>query len=185
RLSLPLCVRCLARGREPVGCIRHPGFTAYPAWVYDEPASHVIRALKYDARPRVARSLGRELARAGAGLAVDLVVEVPLHPARHGSRVDNQAAELADAASEALGVPRGAGALRRVRATREQAGLDGEARRENVRGAFRATRPWGLRGRTVIVVDDVVTTGATLEACLEAVADVGARGVAVTAAWAQ
>jgi len=185
RLALPLCARCLSHEREPVGCGRHAGYAIHPAWVYDAGASHVVRALKYDARPHVARALGAELARAVSGVRADLVLEVPLHPARRRSRGYNQAAELADALSETIGVPRLPGILGRVRATREQAGLSGGARRANVRGAFHALRPGWLKGRNVLVVDDVVTTGATLEACLDAVASAGARAVAVTLAWAQ
>ncbi|MBI1799730.1 MAG: ComF family protein, partial [Candidatus Eisenbacteria bacterium] len=78
-----------------------------------------------------------------------------------------------------------AGALVRTRETRPQARLGAAARRENLRGAFRARTPAWLKGRRVLVVDDVMTTGATLEACLAALSDAGARASAVTLAWAQ
>jgi ComF family protein len=186
RLSFSLCARCLVRGREAAACVVHPLQTVWAAWVYDERAAIVIQTLKYGERPRLAETLGEELARAIPSASdADLVVEVPLHPARQRERGYNQAALLADALSATIGVPRLPAALERVRATRPQARLDARARRENVDGAFRARRPDWLSGRTVMVVDDVMTTGATLEACMEVLASAGARPLGVALAWAQ
>jgi ComF family protein len=114
-----------------------------------------------------------------------LVLEVPLHPARRRERGYNQAGLLADALSHACGTPRLEGVLARVRPTRPQARLGPGARRENVSGAFQVRRPDGLKGRNVLIVDDVMTTGSTLEACLEVLSDVGARATGVALAWAQ
>lgn len=186
RLSMPLCARCLARGRDPVGCQRHPGRTVWAAWVYDERAALVVYALKYGARPRLANALGAELARAvPAGPRRDLVLEVPLHPARRRERGYNQAACLADALAERIGSPRLERALVRRRATRPQALLDPAARRANVADAFEAPRPRRLEGREVLIVDDVLTTGATLDACLAVLERAGARAAGVVLAWAQ
>jgi ComF family protein len=141
----------------------------------------IIHAMKYDGRRSLAAMLGARMrAELSALLAdADLVVPVPLHPWRHISRGFNQAADLA----AALGPP-AVTALRRRRSTPPQAGLPAAQRHRNVRNAFaprwRASR---LHGRIVVLVDDVLTTGATLEACARIVRDCGAREVrAVTAA---
>jgi ComF family protein len=185
RFDTALCVRCLARGREGPGCRAHPGFAARAAWIYEERAARVVHALKYDQRPQLARALGRELARAvPSGPRVDLVIEVPLHPARRRERGYNQAAMLADALAEAIAAPRLAGALRRVRPTRAQARLDPAQRRRNVADAFRVERPAALEGRSILLVDDVLTTGATLESALATLAAAGADASGIVLAWA-
>jgi ComF family protein len=186
RLSLELCARCLARGREPAGCLAHPGFAVRPAWVYDERAELVVHALKYQGRVRLASALGGELARAvSPARGVQLVTEVPLHPARRRERGYNQSALLAERLADAIGAPWLPAALERVRPTRAQARLRPDERRRNMAGAFRVRRPGWLRERRIVIVDDVVTTGATLEACLAVLVEAGARPSAVTLAWAQ
>ncbi len=186
RLSFELCVRCLAAGREPVGCSRHAGYGAWAAWVYEERAAAIVHALKYQGRTALARLLGEAIAEAlPAGLRPDLVLEVPLHPARRRERGYNQAAVLADAVARSLGAPRLEGSLVRVRATREQARLGPHARRANLAGAFRVRDPEALAGRTLVIVDDVLTTGCTLEACLEPLRAAGAHATAAALAWAQ
>jgi len=187
RLQAPLCARCLAAGREPGGCRRHRAFPVFAAWVYDERAAAIVHALKYADRPALAAPLGGTLAAAlhGAWRRPDLVLEVPLHAARLRERGYNQAAHLADGLAESLGAPRIEAALRRTRATRPQARLGQSQRRANVAGAFEVTRARRLAGRRVLVVDDVMTTGATLEACLAALEGAGARAAGVTLAWAQ
>jgi ComF family protein len=185
RLETPLCARCLLAGREPAGCARHAGHRVFAPWLYDERAAAVVHALKYGARPALAAPLGGLLAASVPPVRrqPDLVLEVPLHPARERERGYNQAALLADALAEALGAPRWPGALARVRATRPQANLAEAARRANVSGAFAVVRPGALAGRHVLVVDDVMTTGATLAACLDALAAAGAKAAGVTLAW--
>lgn len=187
RLRVPLCARCLAAGREPSGCARHRAFAVHAAWLFDERAAAVVHALKYHDRPGLAAPLGAEMAAClpPAWRRPDLVAEVPLHPARLRERGYNQSAALADALADALGAPRLPGSLRRVRATRPQARLGPAARRANLAGAFAIERPAWLRGRRVLLVDDVVTTGATLDAALAALHDAGAVAAGATLAWAQ
>jgi ComF family protein len=186
RFSTALCVRCLAAGREAVGCLGHPGFVARAAWIYDESAALVVHALKYDERPHLAKALGEEMARTlPPGYRPDLVLEVPLHRTRRRERGYNQAAVLADSLAVAVAAPRLPGALVRVRPTQAQARLGPAGRRANLAGAFRVRRPAALEGRSVLIVDDVLTTGATLEACLVPLHAAGANASAVALAWAQ
>lgn len=186
RIAMALCARCLARGREPVGCIRHPGRTVWAAWLYDERATCVVHALKYEGRRKLARGLAPELARVVPPVPrADLVMAVPLHSARRRERGYNQAGLLAEALAGEIGVPLLEGEIERVRHTRPQARLDPLSRRANVAGAFRVKRQGWLEGRSILVVDDVVTTGATFEACLEALAHAGARPTGIALAWAQ
>ena len=186
RLSFELCVRCLAAEREPIGCVLHRGYGVWAAWLYDERAQILAHALKYGGRPGLARSLAIPLVEAlPPGVRPDVVVDVPLHAARRRERGYNQAAVLADAVAERLGAPRLLGALVRPRATREQARLGSRERRANLAGAVRVACPDVLEERKVLLVDDVVTSGATLEACLSALAGCGARATAAALAWAQ
>ena len=142
----------------------------------------IVHAFKYDGRRSLARPLGRLLREAGAGLlaGADAVVPVPLHPWKRVQRGFNQSADLA----RALELPVRF-VLRRTRPTRTQAGLTPGQRRRNVSGAFAlATWPWrssraDVGGRTLVLVDDVMTTGATLDACARVLKQAGAREVRV------
>jgi len=184
-LSSPLCARCLLAGRAPEGCHRHPAFRVFAPWQLDDHAAAIVHALKYGGRPGIARGLGAALAAAVpvSARATDLVLEVPLHPARERERGYNQAARLADALAAAIAAPRLAGALARTRRTRPQVSLGEQARRANVSGAFAVLDPGLLHGRRVLIVDDVMTTGATLEACLTQLAAAGAKAAGVALAW--
>jgi len=200
-LAPPLCLRCgdplpswrvlsveLARCPQ---CRRRPPVIdqGRSAGDYDGALRHIIHAFKYDKRRTLAARLGRMMADAGATLLhdADCVVPVPLHPWRHFSRGFNQAADLA----ATLGPPV-VSAVWRQRFTRPQTGLLAVARRRNVRDAFRIcpllTRrrvDTLVRDRIVVLVDDVKTTGATLDACARVLKDAGAREVrALTAARA-
>jgi ComF family protein len=138
-----------------------------------------IRRFKYNERPDLARPLGRMLriAARDAGLRADLVVPVPLHPRRLAERGYNQAALLAAHVAAELGAPLAARGLTRLRHTEQQAQLTRGDRLSNTAGAFRARAPDRVRGRAVVLVDDVATTGATLEACRAALLLAGAASV--------
>jgi len=145
------------------------------AGAYDGPVRTLVHALKYDGRRSLAPPLAALMRERGAEVLAGAaaVVPVPLHWRRRLGRGFNQAADLA----RHLGPPRVA-ALRRTRATPTQTGLHRDDRRRNVRAAFTATRAASaLRGHTVVLVDDVSTTGATLEACATALKAAGVREV--------
>jgi len=153
---------------------------------HDGALREIVHALKYEGRRSLAGPLAL-LMRQRCTWALDgseLVVPVPLHPSRRRERGFNQAVDLARGLSLPL-----CRALRRARPTPSQTGLSADDRRENMRGAFRPSRlPWRRRavdGRVVVLVDDVSTTGATLDECAKVLRALGAREVrAVTAARA-
>jgi len=186
RLATPVCIRCLAAGADDPRCARHPGFTVWPAWSYDERAARVVEAFKFEQRTDLAAGLVRELARVmPRGFRADAVTGIPLHPARRRERGYNPSERLAAGLARVAGAPHVADVLERVRATRPQSRLGPRARRTNLREAFRVRAPEAWRGRRVLVVDDVVTTGATLESAIATLRAVGAETCAITLAWAQ
>jgi ComF family protein len=157
------------------------GDGAVAAFVYGGAIAEAITRFKYGARPDLARPLADLLwnavaARAGL-LRGCVVVPVPLHPVRLAERGFNQSALLARPVSRRLSAPFLPLALTRVRDTPRQASLGRADRLGNVGGAFAARLPKRLRGRPVLLVDDVRTTGATLSACTQATLEVGAGPV--------
>lgn len=173
-IELARCPRCRRR-RAAIDRGRAVG-------LYDGTLREIVHAFKYEGRRTLAAPLARLMAEAGWELLATaaVVVPVPLHRRRERSRGFNQARDLA----LGLGCPI-ADALTRTRATPSQTDLPAARRHANVRDAF-AVGPRsraGIDGRVVVLVDDVSTTGATLEACARALKDAGAREVrALTAA---
>lgn len=141
---------------------------------YDGALRGILQALKYEGRRSLAPQIGALMRRHGRSIlnGAEYAIPVPLHWRRHWRRGFNQAALLA---SE-LGLPVTHG-LRRVRHTPSQTELPAWRRRANVRGAFQTRDTARLRGTCVVVVDDVSTTGATLDACAKALLDAGVREV--------
>jgi ComF family protein len=176
----PVCERC-GREQDTSGLCSwckswRPHFTSIRSWGYFEGSlREAIHALKY----RRDIGLGEVLSAPLVGLlheanwAVELVVPVPLGLARLRERGYNQAGLIARPLAWATGLPYAPKALARVRDTRTQVGLSIPQRRENVRGAFRANARW-VAGKHVLIVDDVMTTGSTLEACAAALLEAGA-----------
>ena len=161
-----------------------------PSWgraraviAYDEASRDPVLAFKHRDRIDAAPAFGIWLARAGAELLdeADLLVPVPLHRTRLLARRYNQAALLAQATAKTCAVPVVPDALVRTRRTPSQGRLSASARRRNVAGAF-AVRDGNkelIAGRNVVLVDDVMTTGATAEACTRTLLRAGAATVDV------
>ena len=148
---------------------------------YDDIARTLVHAFKYGGRLDLAPTMGRWMATAGQPLLseADALVPVPLHWRRQWARRFNQSALLAEIVAKASAVPVTYGALKRVKATPQQVGLSQSARAQNVQGAFRVP-PDGkaeVAGRRLILVDDVLTSGATMDACARALLRAGAAQV--------
>ncbi len=193
-ITPPICDRCgdpLPAWRtisRPLDCCprcrRLPRFVdrSRAIGAYDGALRAIVHALKYEGRRSLARRLGGLMRVRGEEMlnGAACAIPVPLHRSRLRHRGFNQAADL----SRQLGVPSVA-ALRRIRATPTQTGLPAARRHRNMRDAF-AIAPRSARrlaGATVLLVDDVSTTGATLEACARVLKEAGVREVrALTAA---
>jgi ComF family protein len=171
-----LCAACLARP---------PVFdTARAILRYDETSRAPILALKHADRLDLVPAFAQWLERAGRGLIgdSDLIVPVPLHRVRLWRRRYNQAAELARALAARTGLLLDTGALVRGRATPSQGKMaSAKARRRNVLGAFKVPEKGRVAGRNILLVDDVVTTGATAEAAARALKRAGAGKVRILA----
>lgn len=183
RISGPICACCgtpVSVGSLCPSCQKEPlrleGIRS--AAPFRGPVRAAIHYLKYRHAPTLAGPLGELMAGwwREHPLPVDVMVPVPLHPARLRARGYNQAALLAHALSQRIGVPVDEGALFRVRATASQMRLKAAERRRNVQDAFYCP-PGRVSGRRVLVIDDVCTTGATLEACADALRAGGAIAV--------
>lgn len=150
---------------------------------YDDVARTLVHALKYGDRLDLAPMFARWMVSAGRDLLqeADGLVPVPLHWRRLVLRRFNQAALLAQAIAVQTGVPVRPAALRRVKATAQQVGLSRTQRSDNVQGAFRVPpgERAGVVGRRLVLIDDVLTTGATVDACTRALLRAGALRVDV------
>ena len=165
------CAACLAR---------RPAFaTARAALQYDEHSRGLILAFKHGGHTDRLSSFAAQMQRAGrVALAnADALVPVPLHRTRRIKRRFNQSVLLANALAKRCGVPVAADALMRAKRTPSQGGLSAVGRRRNVSGAFAVRDPEAVRGKRLVLIDDVMTTGATLNACARVLKRAGAARV--------
>lgn len=150
---------------------------------YDDVARTLVHALKYQDRTDLAPAMGRWMARAGRELLAEaeVLVPVPLHWRRGWSRRYNQSGALARVIERQTGVKLASEALRRVRPTQQQIGLSRSQRASNVQGAFKVApdRAADIQGRRVVLIDDVLTSGATTDACARALLRAKAASVDV------
>ena len=182
------CVQCRSpfRSRFPLDeqgrcalCRRGlRGFeAAYSFGFYEDELRELIHLFKYGGVQALDQPLGRLLAQAlPRDLSIDLIVPMPLHWRKRWQRGFNQASLLARQIGRRTHLPV-RNALRRVRHTAAQAGLTNAKRRENVSGAFRAKSREILSGKRILLIDDVMTTGATASACARALKTAGAKEV--------
>ena len=150
---------------------------------YDDVARALVHALKYGDRLDLAPTMGRWMARAGRELLAeaDLIIPVPLHWRRLWARRFNQSAALAHVVSSISGITASTTALKRIKATPQQVGLSKSERASNVQGAFgvSAEGKAEIARRRVVLLDDVLTSGATADACARVLLRAGARNVDV------
>jgi ComF family protein len=161
---------------------RGPAFShAWSGYPYEGPLRDAIRLWKYGKRIRLAKPLGRLLADAYvAGTdRVDMLVPVPLHPERLRDRGFNQSLLLADRLARAIEAPVSYTNLARTAAGPAQSVLTRKARLRNLRRAFTVRHPAEIAGKRVLIVDDVFTTGTTVNECAKALRRAGARDVVV------
>jgi ComF family protein len=144
---------------------------------------HLLHQLKYQGQQDVGKALGQlygaELATAGFSAGFDLIVPVPLHRRKLARRGYNQADAFAEGLATALPCPWSSAALRRTEHTASQTRKSRTERWQNVATVFEVARPQEVLGRHILLVDDVLTTGATLEACGAALLAAGARAVSI------
>jgi ComF family protein len=150
---------------------------------YDDVARTLVQGLKYQDRMDLAPTMGRWMARAGVDILgdADVLVPVPLHWRRGWSRRYNQSGALAKVIGRIVNLPMAAGALKRTRATPHQVGLSKSERARNVQGAFKVPdeRRSEVEGRRIVLIDDVLTSGATTDACARALLRARAANVDV------
>jgi ComF family protein len=182
-ITPPLCQHCgtpLLHGRClncVKGLVKLQGLRV--VGLYQEPLRSYILQLKYAGCTALAGPLGSLLAYSFQRycLQADVIVPVPLHAQRQKARGYNQSQLLACACAQTLHIPCNDRLVTRVRATHVQASLPAQERQKNVSQAFRCTRPQEVMGRRVLLIDDVCTTGSTLEACAAPLLQAGARAV--------
>lgn len=189
-VNAPFCAQCGGPFAQPgdkglcAGCMHQapPYARARTVWVYNDVSAALVGRLKFQDRTAMLPHYGAALVRAGSDMLeeVDLVMPVPLHWRRLMGRRYNQSALLAYAMRRyATWLPVDVRNLRRVRYTVPQTRLRGDERRRNVRGAFAVRSKKRVEGKVVLLVDDVMTTGATVLACVQALQDAGAKEVRV------
>lgn len=191
--SRPHCLRCGRWWTETTGaaealcsdCGREapPFLVARSLGPYEGILRRAVHRLKYGHKTCLGELLGRllaELVRDDATLCrAEAVVPVPLYETRRRTRGFNQAEVLARGLADASGRPLFCGTLVKIRRTTPQTGLSRPLRRENLRGAFAVRDPALLRGRHVLLVDDVLTTGTTATECSRELLSAGVKSVAV------
>jgi ComF family protein len=178
---LPQCPQCAILtpdGQVCGACLKHPPAfdRSRAALAYAFPLDRLIPRLKYNGQLAIAPALGECLAAAVApGHAPDFLIPMPLHARRIRERGFNHATEIAREAAKRLDLPLDAESCQRIRDTPPQMGLKHDARRRNVRGAFICTGD--VRGKRIALVDDVMTTGTSLDELAATLKQAGALEV--------
>ena len=182
RLQQPNCPHCALptpNGETCGHCLSQPPHfdATLAAYRYDFPLDKLVQSFKYGHRLSLGAYFGRQLITLVESLPAQLIIPLPLHPERLRERGFNQALELARPISRSLGWTIETSACRRIRHTPAQANLAWRARVKNIRGAFGCTQDFS--GRHLLLVDDVMTTGASLNECARILKLHGAASVTV------
>jgi ComF family protein len=195
RLPAPFCPYCKRFFEDSIAIRNHPcPYLSKPEerkiiavrslGSFDDYYQRLIHRFKYDKKiplgKHLAQSLGEVMAKENEFRDCDLVIPVPLHPVRHRERGFNQSEILTEGISKITGIPMGKNILRRRKNTKDQTYLNAQQRAENVKDAFTINRLEKIDGRRVILVDDVITTGATLNECADVLLQTGAKEVLAT-----
>jgi ComF family protein len=191
-VSSPLCTVCGIPFATPGGidhpcgaCLAtHPRFAAARAAVlFDGVARDLIHRFKYDKKVHLARPLTHLATETLTSFAVsagaEILIPVPLHRRRLRERGFNQAVLLGRPLSKTWGIPLVVDNLKRIRWTEPQVTLSAAEREANVRGAFDLVNPAAVRGKKIVLLDDVYTTGSTVAECSRVLRQAGAEGVYV------
>ena len=179
--ACPICALPTPSGQVCGACLQHPPAfdRTLAAFSYHFPVDRLLHAFKYSGNLALTEILAKPLAQLAAGHPKpDLLMPMPLHPGRLKERGFNQSLEIAKPISRWLDIPLTADACQRTRDTPTQAGLKWKERRRNVRGAFACDLD--LSGKKIAVLDDVMTTGATLN---EISRVLKSRGASEVSAW--
>jgi ComF family protein len=182
RLPQPSCPRCAlptAHGEICGRCLAKPPHydATLAAYRYDFPLDKLVQSFKYGHRLALGAYFGRQLAALAGKVVADVIVPLPLHPARLRERGFNQALELAYPLGRARQLPIATTTCRRTRNTPAQAALAWRERSRNIRGAFHCSADF--TGQRVLLLDDVMTTGASLDECARTLKLHGAAAVSV------
>jgi ComF family protein len=154
---------------------------AHAPWEFDTKMQYLIHQLKYSHHKRISQEFGLRLHQAlresAFGKEIDVIVPVPLHKSRRRKRGYNQSELIARSLAGYMSVPLDTSCITRTINTQSQTRLDIQQRMSNVINAFDVTNPERIRDRTVLLLDDVITTGATMNACAAQLLANGARSV--------
>jgi ComF family protein len=163
-----------------------PELPALAVWQFEGQTPQIIHLFKYQGFTRLAQRLGQQMAQAVLGeinfAQADCLIPVPLHAIRERERTYNQSRLLCDEISKITRQPVLNNVLLRIKNTKTQTKLNAEARLTNTKNAFRVNSPQQVAGKSVILVDDVLTTGATLTQCALRLYEAGARQVQILTA---
>ncbi|MCH7755928.1 ComF family protein [candidate division KSB1 bacterium] len=156
-------------------------------WEFNDAVQQVIHEIKFFGKKSFAKFVGREMADLMTHdkdyLETDMIIPVPLHKTKLRERGFNQSLLLSQAISKLTNIPVNQKILNRIRYTKPQSRLNAFERQQNVKDAFRVIDPSAVKGKTVVLVDDVLTTGSTMRACAESLDSAGvAKILALTAA---
>lgn len=167
------------------GKVKVEAAAAYFLFTKGEKVQHLIHQLKYRKRKDIGVFLGElygyDLKKSAVFSTVDVIIPVPLHPKKLRKRGYNQSECFAEGLSQSLKVPYDVKSLKRKKETQTQTRKHRFERFENVNNVFSVTKPELLKGKHILLVDDVITTGSTLVACAEALLDVPGTKVSIAA----